>query len=302
MPLITELNNEMRIREITQSLINKMHIVSQEFNVEPRKDHTGCCIAHVDGLEYRDDFLEELVDIITDYVYSVTTQKQILDSLSVRTEAKAYSKLYRRAASKFRDQKEGQLGELLLFILIQYLFNAEPLLRKMKITSNPQMERNGLDAIHIRKDLNDGYTLFLGEAKTSSQSEVKKSFSSAFRAAVKDIETHYLEHRSEFNLYTYEDFLEPELENIAQAYMEGELRNIKTELVCIILFEADIETKDEISNEVMIEAIEKGIERLRDKNITSIKKSTLKRVNYIFFPAIDFKSLVREFDEKVGIR
>ena len=130
--------------------------------------------------------------------------------------------MQRKALQKFRKGSEdkllvqGQFGELLLFHFIQKCMKAIPLLRKMKITTSSQHERFGADAIHYKIE-NEKNIIVLGEAKTYSS---KYKFNVAFEDALNSILNTYKTHRDELNLYVHEDFLDKDMDMIAEAYLD----------------------------------------------------------------------------------
>lgn len=96
----------------------------------------------------RDDFLEELVDSIVDWIYSAAKFNR-LKKRSIekgKSEAAASQEIGRKARDKFRANHnngklllQGQLGELLLFHFIQNCMHAILLLHKMPITTSAKV-------------------------------------------------------------------------------------------------------------------------------------------------------------------
>ncbi len=298
----------------TQAFMETMHIVRDDFSLIPQKDHIGTCINYSDLIEMRDDFIEELIGTVTSFVYSKSKQETIKqDFMRKRDEAAASQKLLKRARSKFRKRNksntsshlQGQFSELLLFNLLQHYYNAIPLLRKMPITTNPEIERHGADAIHITKDKEiDKYILYLGEAKTYNRSQ-SSGLKDALKDAVDDIvNVHYKKHRKELELYTYEDFLPTELEQIARDYIDGSLKNVEVHLVCIVTYNLDFRVTGMAREEIL----DNTIQNIRDqtRNITNSKvfrelpDPVKPRLNYILFPVEDMNNLIDLFANELG--
>ena len=156
------------------TLFRDVHIIKQKFDILPEdKEHYGASIAFQDIQELREDFINDLLDTIVDWVYSSEKYKELRDKEieNGKTEATAFSTVRRKAEQKFRKGSDssllvqGQFGELLLFHFIQKCMEAVPLLRKMHITTSPQHERFGADAIHYKIEGNKNI-IILGEAKT----------------------------------------------------------------------------------------------------------------------------------------
>ena len=211
---ITEVDIESLLPKM-DAFMRTMHHVSMDLTIEPKKKHIATCIDYSDLNQLRSEFLQEMISSVTRYVYSKGKQKEIVASESVDRELEdAQAILQQRAKDKFRPSSvKGQFSELLLFNLLNYHFKAVPIIRKMKLTTNTELERNGADAIHLGK-VDGKYVLYLGEAKTYTS-----GFKAAFKKALESILETFNHHRDELNLYKYEDFLEPELRSIAESYI-----------------------------------------------------------------------------------
>ena len=223
------------------TLFRDVHIIKQKFDILPEdKEHYGVSIAFQDIQELREDFINDLLDTIVDWVYSSEKYKELRDKeiKNGKTEATAFSTVRRKAEQKFRKGSDsnllvqGQFGELLLFHFIQKCMEAVPLLRKMRITTSSQHERFGADAIHYKIEGNKNI-IILGEAKTYSS---KYKFNEALEDAINSILNTYKTHREELNLYVHEDFLDQEMNDVAEAYLEKKLKNVEIHLVCIVVY------------------------------------------------------------------
>ena len=220
------------------TLFRDVHIIKQKFDILPEdKEHYGVSIAFQDIQELREDFINDLLDTIVDWVYSSEKYKELRDKeiKNGKTEATAFSTVRRKAEQKFRKGSDsnllvqGQFGELLLFHFIQKCMEAVPLLRKMRITTSSQHERFGADAIHYKIEGNKNI-IILGEAKTYSS---KYKFNEALEDAINSILNTYKTHREELNLYVHEDFLDQEMNDVAEAYLEKKLKNVHRNYICL---------------------------------------------------------------------
>lgn len=300
------MNNNIDIKKLlakTDAFIRTMYYIKDDFSLIPKKQHIGTSINYSDLLPMRDEFVEEMVASVIDYVYSTQKQKVIEKQFvkEGRNKAAASTKLLFKAKQKFRTTDiKGQFSELLLFNLLQYHFNAVPLVRKMPITTNPALERNGADAIHIGRQ-GENYIIYLGEAKTYDRQ--KYSFSSAVRASIKSIIEQYENHRSELNLYTFEDFVEPELENIAIRYLNGEL-NLEVHLVCMVSYDNKTQpvgaNREELLNSIM-ETIKEEALRMLPKSFQEIPLALYPRFNYIIFSVNKLEDLLESFKKVLGV-
>lgn len=188
------------------------------------------------------------------------------------------------------------MGELLLYHFIQKCIHAVPLLRKTKITTSSKHERFGVDAIHYKVE-NDKNILILGEAKTYTS---KYKFNEAFSDALASIVDTYGRFRQELNLYVHENFLDEEMNEIAERYLSNTLDSVEVRLVSIITYnEVKQLTKD--SEENIKKQIEKIIEEKYkgyDNSKIDLKTNPiLSRITYIVFPVWDLKELAERFQK-----
>lgn len=280
------------------ALFRNIHVITQNYDIIPKdKNHMGAYIEFQDLNELREDFLEELIDSIVDWIYSsdkfAELKQKAMDK--GKSDAAATQEVGRKARQKFRADHntdelliQGQFGELLLFHFIQRFMQATPLLRKMKIATSSEHERFGADAIHYK--IQDAKNIIiLGEAKTYSSNY---KFATAFSDALNSIINTYKEHRRELNLYVHEDFLDNEMNQVAEDYLNNTLENVEVHLVSIITYnenkKLEFDTETGIKNQ--IETIIAERYHLFDNNKIDIENNPiLRRITYIVFPVWDLK-------------
>jgi hypothetical protein len=287
----------------TKTLLEKMFYVRESFDLLPDHEHIGTCIGYSDLLELDKEFINELTNRIINFVYSKENVAAIIKKLKDegRDEPQAYSELLRRSHAKFRKGNlKGQFSELLIFNLLQHHFKAVPVLRKMKITTNPTVERHGADAIHLAKD-GKKLKLFLAECKTYDAKE--KNFQNAFHDSLNDIVLHYSEHRSELDLYNFEEFIPEPLEKITRDYLEGKLDNIEVNLVCMVSYRnegsASGSNKTELLDSV-IESLRTSAKKINKALLAKkIPDNLMPRIHYVFFPINDVEGLLEKFGERL---
>lgn len=289
------------------ALFVDIHIVSKKFEILPDDHmHYGACIDYQDIQELREDFLDDLIDTVVDWVYSAKKYAQLreLEIQKGKTDATANSSVSRKAREKFRKGSgndllvQGQFGELLLFHFIQKCMGAVPLLRKMKITTSAQIERFGADAIHYKVEKGKNI-IILGEAKTYSS---KSRFNQAFKDALDSILSTYKMHRKELNLYVHEDFLDEELDDIAEAYLDKKLDNTEIRLVSIVIYnetkKISLTDEDDIKKQ-MEEIIETRYRNFDNSKIPLAANPILSRITYIIFPIWKLDELLEEFQKQL---
>ena len=290
------------------SLFNMIGVVVKRYDILPNnKEHIGAYIEYQDIQELRDGFVEELSDTIVDWIYSSEKYKEIKDELvkNGKSEASASQYIGRKAKNKFRANKnseniliQGQMGELLLYHFIQKCMKAVPLLRKMNIATSPDHERFGADAIHFKIE-NGKNIIILGEAKTYTS---KYKFNEAFSDAIDSILNTYNKHRSEVGLYVHEDFLDDEMNKIAEKYLNNTLKPVEIQLVSIVTYNelSKINKTDEDTIRKDIEKIiEERYKNFDNNKIDISKNPILSRITYIVFPVWDLKELAEKFQKLI---
>lgn len=290
------------------ALFRKIHVITQRYDILPNdKDHMGAFIEYQDIKELRDDFVEQLSDTIVDWIYSSEKFTELKNKLMSqgKTESAATREIGRLTQEKFRANRndedlliQGQLGELLLFQFVQRYMKAVPLLRKMSITTSAGHERFGADAIHYKIE-NGKHIIFLGEAKTYTS---KYKFNVAFEEALESILNSYNNLRKELRLYVHEDFIDNELNVVAEGFLNNTLKPVEIHLVSLITY--DEVHKLEISNEDDIKAqIEEVIEgkykKFDNSKIDLDKNPILNRITYIVFPVWDLEDLAKRFQKLI---
>ena len=283
-------------------------VIVQQYDILPNnKEHIGAYIEYQDIQELRDGFVEELSDTIVDWIYSSEKYEEIKKKLvnSGKSEAAASQYIGRKAKNKFRANKnsenvliQGQTGELLLYHFIQKCMKAVPLLRKMNIATSSDHERFGADAIHFKIE-NDKNIIILGEAKTYTS---KYKFNEAFSDALDSILNTYNKHRSELGLYIHEDFLDDEMNIVAEKYLNNTLKSVEIQLVSIVTYN-ELSKIDKIDENTIRNNIKKIIEdryRNYDKNKINMRNNPiLSRITYIVFPVWDLKELAEKFQKLI---
>ena len=279
----------------TDCLFRHLFWFKQAFDILPSKEHVGTSIAYTDVLSRIDDFLKELRKTIIGWVYSQEKAKAIFDSRLQQTHdfANAMAHVDVLAKSKFRPGlPKGQFGELLLFNFIQFFFKAPPLLRKMPLTTTSSMERFGVDAIHYGTDgVNN--ILYLGEAKCYTS-----SFKAALSKALDSITTTFNSLNSELDLYVYDDFITPSLQEIAEKYKSNSLENVKYELICMLVYEEDefVGMNQQEKENAIRQSIDAKTKSFDKNKFNSIDPALLSKIHYIFFPIPNLEALLSKFE------
>jgi hypothetical protein len=120
----------------------------------------------------------ELLDVIRGYICNFAMSRAEIDSVHQKVSAMtpqermvAYNKLRDDAADLFikaqiSTNRNGECGELLLYLLTEWILDAPQILAKMSMKTNASMPVHGSDGIHIKYDeALDKLIFFWGEAK-----------------------------------------------------------------------------------------------------------------------------------------
>ena len=120
----------------------------------------------------------ELLDVIRGYICNFALSRAEIEAVhkqaltaTPQERMIAYNKLRDEAADLFiRAQKStnrnGECGELLLYLLTEWILEAPQVMAKMSLKTNAQMPVHGSDGIHIKYDEASDSLIFLwGEAK-----------------------------------------------------------------------------------------------------------------------------------------
>lgn len=283
----------------TDLLFSNIHAFQFGVHKIPGKSHRGLCITHQDLNERKDQFISELRNTMSSWVYSKEKFKKILGDLEIERGGdiqNAHAELTRLVKSKFRTgYPNGQFGELLLFNLIQHYYKAAPLLRKMPITTSPNVERHGADAIHYRPSAGL-HTVYLGEAK----SYPKSGFRASLNHAVESIMGAHDNFQTEIQNYVNDGFIDDQLVPVATKIKNNALQPLKVELVCIASY-GETKQKSGASETEIKKSIEKIVNericKFNGKCINGCVPAVLSRLHLFVMPFWKFPDLLTNFED-----
>jgi len=169
-------------------------------------------------------FFEKVKDgILYNFVFSCS---EIEKKLGIQNQNSA-EKLFDKAIRKLSQHTaKGELGELILFTLLDVYFQAPKILSKVSLKTNRKMPVFGADAVHGQFH-NGKFRLYLGESK------LHKKFKPAATDAAKSIKNAKDKYEEEFDLLdTYMDFsniddsLESELLDFLNPFSDNDLSDV----------------------------------------------------------------------------
>lgn len=248
------------------------------------------------------DFLKVIQDFVIKYCLQYTERKSINE-----TNALAFVK---KAVRKFvNSSNSGELGELILFCLLEAKLNAVQLLNKMQLKTNPNMHYHGADAVHFGAD-GELKTLYLGEAK------MQASFGTALREAFMSVNALFtdMESKKEFEVELIQAHLDHDkLKGVEQEILDcldpyKQKRDFCETIAIFVGYswdEFDEIKKKNIRDRLMPYLIKKYKEEVVrlvkaiDKKVSKEKDLQSKRFVFFVIPFRDVQHIKNRFTEKL---
>lgn len=130
----------------------------------------------INGKEFNYFIMEErLSEVIIDFALNRTTKEKYIHDGD-------FGRLSKEARKSFKSftQNKGELGEFLLYTLLEGHLKAPKILSKMSLKTNSADYVKGADGVHIMKDLSNSnrYHLIYGESKMYTN--ITRAFKAAF--------------------------------------------------------------------------------------------------------------------------
>ena len=236
---------------------------------------------------------------MVNFVFSCT---EIESKLSIESEL-THEELFNKAIRKVSKHTiKGELGELLLFTLLDVYFEAPKLLSKISLKTSRRVAVFGADAVHGQY-VDGKLRLYLGESK------LHKSFSGAAKKAATSISSSLDKYSDEFDIIdSHIDFpgmsaeVRSDLLNLLNPFSDTN-KNIPKILhaPCFIGFvEPDIFSDDE---EIYIEKYtEKALEHIGDFYYELEKEGNdINRTALLLLPFTSLDDLIEGFIEYMGV-
>ena len=246
-------------------------------------------------------------------IKKVTDQKLLLsdDQLLIKiSQLKAEAiDLFIRAQKA--TNRNGEAGELILYLLTEWILGAPQLLAKMSLKTNRQMPVHGADGIHVKfSKINSTLAFYWGESKLHE--DVSGAITSAIDSITKSLEHESI--KSELTLINrYIDFsdLQPNAKTEILKYldpfdpMSNQRSNITT---CLIGFDFDgfakviTPTNGDNAEDAFKTLAEKRLKALSKQVSEKIRKANLSHhtIEMFFFPVPSVKTIRELFQAKIG--
>lgn len=297
--------------------------------LSPRIKHllfdTGACgervdvrcsyISFRDGQQTFDDFIDTVFEHIIPFCIPRSEIKAAQEKLAEGDHVAAgriFTNLSEKARSLFIKAKKGshrsgEAGEIVLYILTEWLLNAPQIVSKMYLKTNNNMPVHGTDGIHAKYDSGTKHLyLYWGESK--AHTTVESALSSALDS-IKEFITDGHDKREIEIVSAYSDFndLDDEAKESFLCYLDPYADESNDRIVvhsCLLVFgfnPPDIATPDNSEKEFVRltkEKVEEFITSIRSE----IKKKELDHQRFEFFlmPVPSVEGFRDKFQEKIG--
>jgi len=237
-----------------------------------------------------------LVNYITMYCFDALKRKDLseLDRNALFTEARD---LFRK------DGNSGQVGEILIYFLLEAVLRAPQALHKMPLTTNPKEERKGSDGIHIRwADADETLEIFFAESK------IWGNFVDALRDALKSVNDFHAGGTSHHELKLFSGHfkvLDPKLQERVISYIDGD-NQYKTRIhhACLVGFDwEEYKCLDDSRRDQFVKEFEKRYEAWAQSALGKVQAKLSAfphkhlRFEFFFIPFKDVKSFRDYFEE-----
>lgn len=226
----------------------------------------------------QNDFVDYLINQIVSYCIPLSEIQEARKKDQEYNTQQYTSALFRKAEKLFtRQDKSGEVGELILSRLVQSVLGLPQILCKMALKTNPNVHFHGADGIYGGYDEATGkFHMYWGESKLYA--DIDQAMSDCF-SSIKDFLTEEgTGGRKERDISLFRsnmDFSDPELQNVILAYLDPENEEyLKLEYrgVCLIGYNEDSYPTDfsKLEDEIYTQ-IESGILDLKGKIKTRLK-------------------------------
>lgn len=147
-----------------------------------------------------------------------------------------HNEMFMQARDLFRrSENSGQVGELLIYFLLETVLSAPQALKKMPMTTNPKEERKGSDGVHLLWDEGAGVLELI-----FAESKIWKSFSAALADAFSSMEKFHDSRTKQHEVNAFSSGfsnLDSKLQEKVVSYIEGEnTSNCRLAQACLVGF------------------------------------------------------------------
>jgi hypothetical protein len=272
-------------------------------------------ISFRDGQPTFDDFISTVADHIISFCLPRSEIRAALKELA-QGDHVAASRIMMGLAEKARalfikakkgSHRSGEAGEIVLYILTEWLLQAPQIVSKMYLKTNNQMPVHGTDGIHARYD-NKTKRLYLYWGESKAHVKMATALSSALDS-VKEFITEAHDKREIEIVAKYSDFdsLDKDSREAILRYLDPYADESNERVIihsCLLIFEfiPPKGTKSEDAEQLFIKLTQDRVEGF----IASIKKTVndkelnLQRFEFFLLPVPSVQEFRDKFQEKIG--
>lgn len=252
------------------------------------------------GFEVKTWRKDQLVDHLADYIPEFAlpySELQLIDRRDMRRMMRnAARNIYKSVNIKSR----GEIGELLLHVIICELYNTIPAISKIYYKDSPNDTVKGFDAVHV-VDKVDSLELWLGEVKFYS--DIHNAINDVVKEIFDHIQTDYL--RDEFIAITNKiDDAWPHADKLKALLHPNTSLDTVFDQACIpilLTYDSNIIAKYNESSVSYRTEIKHEFEELYDIFTKKISSGVPLTVHLFLLPLKTKVDLVSAFDEKLRI-
>lgn len=265
--------------------------------------------------------VSELVDSIYHYIIPFCLPRSHIQKVHDRygeVSAEDYqielSQLQQQALNLFKranklTNRNGEAGELLLFILTEWLLSAPQLIAKMSLKTNSEMPVHGADGVHVRY-CKQSSKLFLYWGESKLYSSVGDGISAAVKSIEEALTSEKLDHEIDL-AKRYIDFtgMEAEAKAVILSYLDpfDESYNNRHDITtCLIGF--DFDAFENLSGsladpeQVFVQLAKSKLSEIGGRLTKALTNKGLinKDIEFFFFPVPSVQSFRDLFQNKIG--
>lgn len=170
--------------DVHENFLNLFHKILENETIESENKLNLFSLRISNNAFSYGDLIEELGDILTTYALS----RSAYDDLCSRNK---YNTLVSRAKERLRcaESNDGELGEILLYSMLEAHLKAPKLLTKLELKTAPNHYVYGADGVHLLKIDSNTFQFVFGESKLypDLKEGIKKAFDSLKELLQRDL-------------------------------------------------------------------------------------------------------------------
>lgn len=261
---------------------------------EGNRELDGICA----GFESRIWRKEQLVDHLADYIPEFALTYSERQSIDIKNLRRMLSNAAKYIYQSKKLDNRGEIGELLLHVIIREIYNTIPAISKIYYKDGPNDTVKGFDAVHV-VDKDDHLELWLGEVKFYK--EISKAITDVVNEIFDHIKKDYL--RDEFIAITNKiDEKWPHADKLKNLLDPNTSLDQVFDQACIpvlLTYNSDVIAKYNESSDAYTNEIKTEFEDLFEKFKERITDKVPLTVHLFLLPLKTKADLVASFDEKL---